>query len=374
MTGYSIEPLNEEAHDPMNPSSRHTCLALLLSGCLFWTCSLLAAEGAPTVVLDPAGTMQLGNVVGDEVRHITFKVVNKTDKPITVTALRATCSCTVAKEPPADPVPPGGSVELSLDLSAAKVADGLFERSATVLLAGAPMPFIMFHFQGNKVQPIEIHPGRQIQLPPAKTPDEAWESKVQITGNLLNGQQLRLDKPVAGERLLAEMKETAPSAYEVTVRPKLPQAMGQYSEEIKIPVLEPKDLAPIILRGNGQVGAVLSVSGGTVKVWKGTAGQPAIKTLSLYQLLPVAPSSPGGMSPRTWVPSSEVTVKTPPGVTAVVQDVQKRTRLTLTFSPDLPPDTRGIVEIQTKCCGNASVNFVVMGDAGKDTRTLNEKK
>lgn len=344
----------------MNPISRSACLALALPLCLFWNPSLLAAEGPGTVELDPAGVVDLGNVLSTEVRHVTFKVVNKTDKPIKVTQVRATCACTVPKEPPADPVLPGASVELSLDLTGAKLPQGPFARSVTIVLGSAPVPFLTFQFKGNMVEPIVVRPGRQIRLPPAKTPDDAWETKVHITANLPKGQQLRLDKPVAGERLLAEMKETAPSAYELTVRPKLPQAMGQYIEEITIPVLEPKDFAPLIIRGAGQVGPVLSVAGGTIKVRQGTDGQPVTKTLSLYQLLPIAPSSIGTMPPRDRVLPSEITVKTPPGVTATVEESRNRTRLTLTFSPELQPDARGVVEVQSKCCGNASINFVVI--------------
>lgn len=238
----------------MNLISRRACVALLLPGCLLWNLPAVAAGDAATVAVEPAGVVDLGNVLSTEVRHVTFKVVNKTDKPIKIAQVRATCACTVPKEPPADPVPPGGSVELSIELTGAKLTQGPFDRSVTIVLGGAPVPFLTFQFEGKMVEPIVIRPGRQIRLPPAKTPDEAWETKVQITGNFPKGQQLRLDQPVAGERLLAELKETAPSAYELTVRPKLPQPMGQYSEEIKIPVLEPKDFAPLIIRGAGQVG------------------------------------------------------------------------------------------------------------------------
>lgn len=83
------------------------------------------------------------------------------------------------------------------------------------------------------------------------------------------------------------------------------------------------------------------------------------KTLTLYQILPVAPSSSGGMPPRERVLPSDVTVKAPPGVTATVEDFRNRTRMTLTFSPELQPNTRGVVEVQSKCGGTTSVNFVI---------------
>jgi len=347
----------------MNPISRRARLALLLPVCLFWNRSLVAAEGAGTVELEPAGVMQLGNVFSSEVRELKFAVVNKTDKPIRIAGIRATCSCTVPKAPSKEPVPPGGRAELSLQFIGAKVKEGPFERTAVVALEDAPVPSVLFEFKGTLVEPVSVVPGREVRLPAAKTPDDTWESKVQIRGHLPNEQRLVLVNPPAGERLITDLKETAPSAYELTVTPKLPQAKGVFTEDVKLPVREPAGMPPVVIRFQGQVGTVLSIQGRNVRVWRSSSGTPVTRTIPLSQLSPLAPRTPGKPQPQTAIPPGEVTIKTPPGVTAVVHELRGRSTLKLTFSPEvLQPGARGAVQVQTKCCGDATVTYEVMNE------------
>lgn len=351
--------------------SRRVCLALALPVCLFWNRPVIAADAAgtapaapaATVVIEPAGVMDIGSVLSTEVREIKFQLVNRSDKPVKIINMRAACACTVPRAVPTDPIPPGGKVELAVQFTVAKVKAGAFERSATIELENSPVPVVTFQFKGTAVSAYLIKPGPEVTLPHVKTPDETWETKVQITGTLPNGQRLRLDKPAAGARLITELKETAPSAYELTVTPKLPQAPGAFVEELKLPVLEPAGVPPITVRFHGQVGTVLGVQGRVMHLWKGAIAKPVIRTVVLYQTPPDAVPVKGKAA-REAVPAGEITVKVPPGVTAAVKEGTNSTAVRLTFAPEiLVAGKPGTVDIVTKCCGTETLTYQVMTGA-----------
>jgi len=125
-----------EAFFPSGPGGLVSFVfALLLSGCLLTDHSenevstgdvhfpasgyeKLDAKDQPAIQFD-ANTIDMGRIAeGAQVQHrFTFK--NSGGSPLVLSAVNSTCGCTVGKDWPRDPIPPGGTghVDVTFDSS-----------------------------------------------------------------------------------------------------------------------------------------------------------------------------------------------------------------------------------------------------------------
>ena len=116
-----------------------------------------APPAAPAlVVTDPASPLELGDVYAQDVRDIRLQVLNRSDKPVKVTRVRATCPCTVPRKPSPEPIPAGGSGEVGAQLFAATLHEGAFRRLLIIELEGAPQPLITVELRGTKVPTVAV--------------------------------------------------------------------------------------------------------------------------------------------------------------------------------------------------------------------------
>jgi ankyrin repeat protein len=72
------------------------------------------ADEKPVVRLEPE-VLDLGEMVVDTAKSGKVKIVNISDKPITISKAITSCGCTTAGTPK-DPIPPGGSAEVEISL------------------------------------------------------------------------------------------------------------------------------------------------------------------------------------------------------------------------------------------------------------------
>lgn len=322
---------------------------------------------AAGVVLEPAGPVDLHDMLSGEVRDLKFKVVNKTDKPIRIARLRVSCSCTIAEEPSKDPIAPGASSEVKVRLLGAKLKNGPFERSVMVEFADAPVPMLQWSFKGVLLKGITVLPTRDLRLKYTESTEDKWERVLQIVGSLPDGQRLRLGTPVEHPRYALDLKELEPSKYQLTVRPRLPQSKGRILDEIRLPVLEPAKHEPIVIRVYGQIGPLLRANPKVVVLHKSDATATINRDVVFYKAPPVDGNLVAAMSSREGIPATSMKVVTPPGITYSLREATKSTVLTLGFTPAVFHATgKGRIEVQTDCCGGVVLQYVVTDPTAVD--------
>jgi len=324
------------------------------------------AKDVGTIVTEPAGIMELGNVLVDEVRDLKFGIVNRTAKPVVVSRVRAGCACTLPQEPPRAALPPGGKAQIGLRFVAAKVSEGAFERSAIVELADAPVGSVTLTFRGTVVRAISVRPAREVTLLPNDAATATWEQVFQVRSNLAGGPRLRLGAPVTSARLVAVLRETAASAFEVTVRPQQPLPRGRIDEAIRLPVLEPAGHEPLLLRILGQNGPMLLAIPASVRVADDGSGNPLSASVTLFQVPPLGGSPPTSFrASRKGVAVADITCTLPPGVTVAPTEQGTSTVLRFTFESEVvKAGGEGKFEIGTGCCGNLALPYAIRRATG----------
>lgn len=350
---------------PAQPCAWRQIAGVVLAGCIAGSSALAGEAGA--VVTEPAGTMDIGTVLSDDVRDVKFSIVNRTPKPITITRVRAGCACTVPEEPPHAPLPPGGKATVGLRFLGAKVPAGAFERSAIVELADAPVASVTLTFRGTMVHAISILPGETVSLTPAEAATATWERVFQIQSHLPGGQRLRLDAPVTSPRLAATLKEMPPASFEITVRPKQALPRGRVNEEIRIAVLEPAGHGPVLIHVLGQNGPMLLAIPQTVRVADDGSGTPVSASVMLYQVPPLGAPTSIRLN-RKPIAAGEIKCRLPPGITVVPAEKETGTVLTFTFQPAaVKASGDGNLEIDTDCCGGLALPYTIRRAAANQT-------
>jgi hypothetical protein len=236
----------------MDGRERRIMKRTILMNCLAVLPWLCAVPCLANVQVIPGEAVPMGDLRSDETRAVQYQVVNHGNSPITIRKVRSGCSCTVAADYSAAPIPPGGAVMVTLRISGDKLDEGPFER-VSILEFNEAAP-VTLRFAGRSVHAVSVQPSRNVSLPPITGPDQAWCQVLTITGNLPGGKRLVLGTPVAGPKLELTLAEEAPSRYRLTIRPKLPQPLGALREEIKLPVTEPAGTPPAVVLLKGQVG------------------------------------------------------------------------------------------------------------------------
>lgn len=313
------------------------------------------------VTLDPPGPVELGTVYAEETREIRLQITNRSDAPVRLNRVRSTCPCTVPNPPSTEPVPPGGSTEVSAQLIGAKLRDGPFRRHLIIDFAEAAQPAIDVELQGTRMQALAITPSRDVTLPPGVEPGTAWQETFHVAANQA-GLRLRLGQPLTSPGLKAELKETGPSRYAVHVRSVSGLSGGPVAEEITLPVLDPAAYAPLVIRVRGQVGAALHLQPPRLLLEPPAGGAASTSAR-------VTVSSTAGRTPRTArsarsrrhpVDPADITVQAPAGVTAVTASTSGRTVISFSFpAAVLSEHPKGRIELETSCCGKATVEYAV---------------
>jgi hypothetical protein len=110
---------------------------LLLLLCMFGLTFQSYAQGKAEQKNGPVITWEkkthdFGNIVqGEQIQH-TFYFTNTGNEPLIITSVQIDCACTKAKGWPRDPVPPGGSGEITVTFdSAAKM--GIQKKPVTLV-------------------------------------------------------------------------------------------------------------------------------------------------------------------------------------------------------------------------------------------------
>ncbi len=214
-----------------------------------WFC---VAPCLADVQVIPGEAVQMGELRSDDTRAVQYQLVNHGAAPVTVRKVRSGCSCTVAADYSAAPIPPGGAILITLRISGDKLDEGPFDRVAVVEFNGAAPATL--RFAGRCVHAVSVQPSRNISLPPVAGADQPWCQVLTITGNLPAGKRLVLGAPKAGAKLEVALVEEAPSRYRATIRPKLPMALGPLREEISFPVAEPAGMPAAVVLLKGQIG------------------------------------------------------------------------------------------------------------------------
>lgn len=94
----------------------------------------------PVIKCEP-DPLDLGEMVVDTSKSGTVKLINTSDKPVTVTKAITSCGCTTAGTPK-EPIPPGGSADVEISLKAGPKPGASLSKRVTFQVDGHP-PTIM---------------------------------------------------------------------------------------------------------------------------------------------------------------------------------------------------------------------------------------
>ena len=112
------------------------------------------ATESKVVRFEPA-ELDLGEMVADVSKTGNVKVVNITDKPVTITRIVPSCGCTTAPAPK-DPIPAGGSVEIPITLKPGPKQGVSLAKRVTVQIEGEPP--VVYNIKGHVAEYITIDP------------------------------------------------------------------------------------------------------------------------------------------------------------------------------------------------------------------------
>lgn len=115
---------------------------LLLSGAVYSTSAQTAAENKPVVKVAELKekSFDFGKIPqGRPVTHV-FELVNKSNSPIVIESVLASCGCTTP-EWTKEPIQPGATASIKVGFNAA--AEGQFTKNITVQIAGGQVETLL---------------------------------------------------------------------------------------------------------------------------------------------------------------------------------------------------------------------------------------
>lgn len=99
--------------------------------------------------------LDLGEMTADVSKTGNIKVVNITDKPVTITRVVPSCGCTTAPAPK-DPIPAGGSVEIPITLKPGPKQGVSLAKRVTFQIEGEPP--VVLNIKGKVAEYVSIEP------------------------------------------------------------------------------------------------------------------------------------------------------------------------------------------------------------------------
>jgi len=247
--------------------------AVLLAACVCWSgCGKkeaasppaassqpVAAPVGPRLQVEPAGEVQFGRLLSSETRRFQYTIKNTTSYPLRIRTVRPGCYCTTLVQAPRGTIPPGGNAVLEFELSGWKLFKGDFRRTIHVSFENHPELDVALTFAGTLDPAISVIPGFEANLRRLAQADVPWERKFVLTGTFAPARKLVLGPPEHAGFLKVAIAEKD-AAYEVTVSPAQPLPVGELSERIRIPIIEPSGYPPISLGIRGVIGPRLRVN------------------------------------------------------------------------------------------------------------------
>lgn len=333
---------------PVSPRTRLSPPAVLLAACLSLLSARATAAGAAPVRLLPPGAVPCGELRAGTVFQAVYTLQNTGTVPLTIVRVRAGCPCAATADYPTTPLAPGATAQVTVKVFSKGLPEGPFERTAMVEFADGwnPLPLV---FAGTVVKDISILPSRDLLLPFAKSPTDRWEQRVQIRGNLPAGDRLVLGRaePTAG--IETDLRRRSATLYELTIRPRLPMALGAFRQEVTLPILEPAGMPLEVIRLRGEVGYQLMAVPVMLDVPPGT---------TVYErTVRVSFRFPSGER----LDPAQLTVDAPPGVSAACAPHDRGAMVTLRFAPEARRSgNKGSITLRTPLSGPLELPFYVL--------------
>lgn len=179
---------------------------------------------------------------------------NRSDEPLYVTEVVASCSCTVTQSiPNGITIPARGEWKTSVNLLAEKLGFGEFKRDiAFSIHKYAP---VRLTFTGNVRQAFAITPGKEMSFNPIRDAAAPWELTARVAAVPEIAEPLVLAEEIQDPFLAVQVSrpvdDEAGYLLRFTAKASLPY--GKFKHIVKVPVISPSYLSHVQFTINGNV-------------------------------------------------------------------------------------------------------------------------
>ncbi len=105
-------------------------------------------DNGPVLTFDQDTLFFAPIAVGEKLSHV-FQFVNSGKSPLLISGVYPSCGCTTMKDWPTDPIPPGGSGQISVEFNATGMS-GKLDKTITVATNAEP-PNVILHLVGEVI-------------------------------------------------------------------------------------------------------------------------------------------------------------------------------------------------------------------------------
>jgi len=271
--------------------------------------------------LELVGTniVSVGTIPCYKMQSVPFRLVNRSNKAITISRLKPTCVC-IEGEKNKDVVPPGEEAVVTLHLDPIHI-NGPFQRGVWVVTSDTSHDPIKLLIEGDSVPLFKGAPTTRLSYQTA-TLGVAWTNSFTIEAT---EPALRLGPPVfetnanLNVTLALVTNRAEKASYQATLIV-TPLALGRHTTLISMPVEGKNDMPPVTF--NLLVNAGLALSAAPDKMFLAPSDTPVTRRVLLHTQEEVA--NPKNL---TWSPSDEgLRIRTKTNKANIMTEVQ--------FSPE----------------------------------------
>ncbi|OQA29989.1 MAG: hypothetical protein BWY59_00014 [Verrucomicrobia bacterium ADurb.Bin345] len=249
--------------------------------CLLSLSLAAADEEASDSEISVAGpdVVSLGRIPCHQVQRVTFKLVNRSGRPVRIRDLKPTCSC-LKGECDKKTVQPGEEFAVTLRLDPYEIK-GEFQRSLWVTASGRHQQRIKLTVEGEAVPPFTVQPPPRIHLRTLAL-GVAW-TNVHVLSPSEKG--LTLGAPVfetnadfdVSFNLSTDRSGTNGYQAKIVMRPR---ALGKHQAVIRLPVEGRTNMPPVQFSIQARAGLELSAAPGRLLLPH--ADQPVVRRLLIH--------------------------------------------------------------------------------------------
>ncbi|MGN0866877.1 MAG: DUF1573 domain-containing protein [Oligosphaeraceae bacterium] len=212
------------------------------------------------------GTLDMGNLYAREKRHGEFVLKNVSDFPQEIQNIFPTCDCIRMDQSYRDiTLEPQGTLTVGFVMDAATVSLSSFGRVIQINSKGNRP--LTARVGGHILPPVEITPGKDVELGFLPTPATPVVSKLTLQKHPAMTEELVLGAPQENPYFLTELRPLGEDSYEMTLtsRQNLPYGRG-FKSMVRIPILQPESAREILLVVTADVAELVYFAPDTWKI------------------------------------------------------------------------------------------------------------